>query len=308
MPAVSFWKDKDFKDKRIDYGIGQHKTMPKDWSGEPSSMTVADGYQVCMYEKPYLQMKKSDRQPFCVKKGDYNNFRYLRDNGGDWNDRVESLTVKKDCDHPGWMWDKDCIANSENSIGSCLGKASKCHGNRLAHCNNSSVPSDKCLNFCNDNQGSCDALMRKFCDIPANKDSSICSCLNSPATKYNPVCIDSKCVRNGYQTSSMLTQKCPAITDCSIYYDIKDTGKSISFKDASIEQRCGNSNSGSNTKPTGTASENNEEGWTVWLLRNLLWMIVIVIVAAVIIGGSIWVVKRWRGTGNAPIKVNMTHK
>lgn len=156
-----------------------------------------------------------------------------------WNNSVSSFQLKKDCDNPKWMWDDDCIHGyPEKTTGSCSTKSSKCHNNRIIECNAKNNQSDNCVNFCQANHGSCDDMMKNYCAKPENKDKDACACLNSPALKYNPLCIDGRCASIGYATKTMLDKPCPSTVDCSVYYDIKNVGQKVNFTDATINQRC----------------------------------------------------------------------
>jgi hypothetical protein len=109
----------------------------------------------------------------------------------------------------------------------------------LTHCNKAPITDTKCLNFCKVNSGKCDDLMTRYCNEDSNKNSPECSCLNSPAINYNPICVDGKCIKDGYATQGMINQKpCPDIVDCRIYNSIAETGRNVEF-DAKIEQKCG---------------------------------------------------------------------
>jgi hypothetical protein len=222
--------------------IGKIDSMPSGWAARESSMLVDKGINVCMYERPYLQMTKAGRTPLCIGEGSYSDLAKFLVNGpggGTWARRSQSLQIRKDCNNPKWMWDEDCkYADAKRTVGKCYDKKSQCHRNRVVHCNMAENPSKECLDFCTQNPGSCDLMMKKYCSTDKYKGADMCACINSPAVKYNPLCIDSKCSRIGYATSSMIGQKCPSITDCGVYYDIKGTGGNIDFTDATVQQRC----------------------------------------------------------------------
>ncbi len=96
----------------------------------------------------------------------------------------------------------------------------------------------ECMNWCMNNMGKCDHSMIEYCK---NKNEPKCSCLNSyiEKTKHNPLCVDEDCIRDGYQTVSMMNARgngCEFI-DCGSYFDIKSKGK-VNFNDVKIEQRC----------------------------------------------------------------------
>jgi hypothetical protein len=71
----------------------------------------------------------------------------------------------------------------------------------------------------------------------AEKAKSFCGCINSPAAKYNPECIDKSCTLGGYK----LTKEQPVcnITSCDVIYQIQGVGKNVEFNDNTILQRCG---------------------------------------------------------------------
>jgi hypothetical protein len=155
---------------------------------------------------------------------------------------TKSYRLIKDCNDPQFIWDKDCNGSIDaNKVtNGCTFTTSKCHQNKILYCDKlrGGNDSEKCAEFCNENHGKCDGFMKSYCAKPENKDKQSCRCLNSAVSKYNPMCIDGKCVANGYATTDMLSKECPSIVDCGIYHDVKDTGRKVHFTDTTIEQRC----------------------------------------------------------------------
>ncbi len=135
----------------------------------------------------------------------------------------------------------DHIFTSEICKTWCSDHKDVCDDVLLRRCSVSDLNSSKeCLDLCMKNMGKCDTAMDNFCQ--KNPGDGKCACLNSAIKKqttYNPVCVDSDCIRHGYQTSSMLSSRGSGcqIVDCRTYFDIKSQGK-VSFEDVNIEQRC----------------------------------------------------------------------
>jgi len=100
---------------------------------------------------------------------------------------------------------------------------------------------NKCLDFCYLNPGKCDKAMFEYCKTPEGKLDPKCSCINSDInkTKYNPLCVDSKCIRNGYATNSQLVSRGGGcrIVDCSVVMDI-NAGGNVEFDDVKVVQNC----------------------------------------------------------------------
>jgi hypothetical protein len=126
----------------------------------------------------------------------------------------------------------------------CQQYPGKCYAKKSALCNSvdriTNYP--KCKQFCIENPGLCDTGMRQYCKLSDNISKPECSCINSYLDyyRYNPLCQDAECIRDGYGTASMLNslgEGCK-IVDCSVVFDIEKTGN-VSFKDTTISQRCG---------------------------------------------------------------------
>ena len=88
----------------------------------------------------------------------------------------------------------------------------------------------------------CESWMRSYCKSYP-KDPA-CACLLSPVAtsgKYNPICVDAKCISGGYLPQSMIQARgagCPNITECNMILDMKNNYGLINFKDASLVQKC----------------------------------------------------------------------
>lgn len=225
--------------------IGNYN-MPAGWGGSGPSVggvIVKPGYNLCLYDGENQTLDRASG-PLCLGPGrayvgnhilkKLDSRRYIT-----WAN-VKSYKLRKECSEPQWMWDEDCkYIDSNRVIGSCADKDSACHKNRLVHCNTEAGLTDpNCPLYCADNHGECDNLMMKYCGLPENKDADVCSCIKSPASKYNPLCIDSRCIRTGYTTKTMLDKPCADVIDCGVYYDIKDTAGNVDFADVNISQRC----------------------------------------------------------------------
>lgn len=263
--AVTFFKrwyftslNDDTEVMKVDK-IGIHNTLPTGWDDSIASMKVNKGYNICLYDQPFLKMSSSEIPPYCAGEGDYLDFKKITASPGiNWHKKVKSFQIKKVCDDPQWMWDTDCMfGNKDRVLSHCDDKESACHRNRIIHCNTSDQPNDKCIEFCNQNHGECDIMMQKYCDIEENKDKDICKCLNSPASDHNPLCIDGDCVRLGYATASMKGQQCADNIDCKIYHQLKESGNNVSFTDASVEYRCNPGKTDAEPPLTDQQLENN---------------------------------------------------
>lgn len=203
------------------------RSLPSGFHGV-AEYYVPPGHHACFYGK---------QRHFCVKGPTGKN---MYDVDPDWlyKNPVERYRLIKNCDHPALMWDNDCMQLDKDKITGtiCADKKSTCYKNRVAYCNKlQSVDKvdPNCIPFCMNNHGKCDNLMIKWCKD--NESRTECNCLNSAALKYNPMCIDAKCIKDGYTTQDM-HKKCPVL-DCTIYYDIQNTGD-IEFIDQSIQQKC----------------------------------------------------------------------
>ena len=120
----------------------------------------------------------------------------------------------------------------------------KCLAKKSALCNSADkiTKYPKCKQFCIENPGSCDSGMKQYCKLSTNISKPECSCINSflDYYRYNPMCQDADCIKDGYGTSSMINslgEGCK-IVDCSVVFDIEKTGN-VSFQDTTINQRCG---------------------------------------------------------------------
>ena len=158
---------------------------------------------------------------------------------------------------------KDTIFHDNTCISFCSEPQNKewCTMQKHAYCNKKeNIGSETCQMWCmmEDNMGQCDQGMTEYCKDKKNKDKKICSCINSKATKWNPVCIDADCAGGGYQTNSMLTTTRSGcnIVDCSQYVELNDAkaGQSINLT-ASFKEKCGQTTE-KNEEPTDSVSGN----------------------------------------------------
>uniref|UniRef100_A0A6C0JBB3 Uncharacterized protein n=1 Tax=viral metagenome TaxID=1070528 RepID=A0A6C0JBB3_9ZZZZ len=153
----------------------------------------------------------------------------------------------------------DIFHKEECKLFCAADKDNICHNKKRTICNdpNNEMSLD-CLQWCQDNPGECDKSMIKFCSLTENLHNPLCACINtfldvfmdngesSIKTKYNPLCVDDKCIKSGYATQSMKTsrgQGCE-IVNCSVYNIIKDAHKG-DINHNSVVQSCG----GKSTKP-----------------------------------------------------------
>lgn len=197
-----------------------------------NGIIVQPGYKLCVFQKDNQSGKN-----MCLTAGRH----VLNQYGSEWLNG--SYRLIKDCNHPSMMWDTDCntVVDPLQVQDPCSIKGSVCYKNKVTYCNKLQISDsldERCVPFCVKNPGQCDTYMKRYCNINENSGKLECSCLNSAASKYNPMCIDQKCIKHGYATADMIDKKCPSIIDCGIYHDIKETGLKIKFADSGIEDRC----------------------------------------------------------------------
>jgi len=300
---------------------GTQNIMPSGFSYNISSLKVDPGYELCIYQRPYLQTSEPGNiVPYCTGETRMDElWKVKMGSRWNWDNNIASFTLKKDCNHPKFMWDKDCIyADKEHTTGKCSDKQSQCHRNRVIHCNLSEDPSHECLHFCNENHGSCDLVMKKFCALPYNKDKDECSCINSPGSKFGPSCFDNKCVNLGYQTKKMMEEECPDETDCGVYNSLQGQ---VDFTDGTIDGRCKSKTKTNAPKITPKvpnpeiqvtpvtqmkiqpSSNSNSNGSSVWMYVLIVIIIVLMILVA-------YILLRGRAPATVPLKLksafNMT--
>ena len=151
---------------------------------------------------------------------------------------------RKNCDEDRYIWDDDCNGSDPlKVVNSCNTEGTACFEKRVNYCRNASVTDPdaktRCLDFCKSKSGHCDDFMNRYCGQDDNKDDDACACINSPVLNYNPICVDGKCIKQGYSTKSMIDKKpCPEIVDCRVYNSIAETGRDVEFA-AHVEQKCG---------------------------------------------------------------------
>lgn len=126
----------------------------------------------------------------------------------------------------------------------CAANLAECNNRKEQYCNGENLDTNiECKNWCASNHGRCDKQMTKYCDSPYNKDKSICSCINSPFNTDPTLigqtkCIDTLCSIYGYQTTGMLAEGCPPITNCSIIIDAAAKA-GVDINNNKFNQQCG---------------------------------------------------------------------
>jgi hypothetical protein len=103
--------------------------------------------------------------------------------------------------------------------------------------NPANIEHEKCKDWCRQNPGKCDIAADEFCK--KHPKDPFCLCKTSPVTKYNPACVDSQCISNGYVTASMKSKKCPDIVDCRTQIELETAGRTTTGNISSV-QNCGN--------------------------------------------------------------------
>jgi hypothetical protein len=141
----------------------------------------------------------------------------------------------------------------------CAQNKDECADYRSKQCNvDDGVSKPGCLDWCMQNHGKCDTMMKRWC--VNNPGDPRCACILSDMHRYNhnPLCVDRKCIDNGYQTSSMISSRGEGckIIDCRTYFDIKSRGK-VDIDDFELMQMCGND---------GTYKQKAQSGWWLGIL------------------------------------------
>lgn len=148
-------------------------------------------------------------------------------------------------------------------------------------------------------QPTCETWMKNYCML--NPKAPECACINSPVAtsgKYNPVCVDSKCITVGYQPKNMLTARgtqCPSVTECNMILDMKNNYGLIDFQDAKFAQTCssgGGSQPSTVEKPTsgpGTVLEGKtKKDYTLYIVLAFIFFVFfsLIIATALFVGGT----------------------
>jgi hypothetical protein len=213
-----------------------------EWRGA-RSLKVSEGYQLCLWREGNGSGDSRIPNGYC-KTGTSPNGNQFQTTDYEWD--MKSFTLKKDCKVPLMVWDPDCNTVSNKVINDCSDKNSLCYKQRKGYCNRAGDHvEDKCVDFFKDKNGEADDVMRRYCANPKNKDQPACNCLNSPVMsvdggKYNPLCIDPKCINGGYVTTNMTARDCPNIVDCRTQLAIEEVGGSVDLTNVRIDQNCGN--------------------------------------------------------------------
>jgi hypothetical protein len=223
-------------------------TFP-DWRGA-RSLKVSEGYEVCLWREGNGSGDSRIPGGYC-KSGTSPNGNGFQTTDYEWD--MKSFTLKKDCSNPVMLWDSDCNTTNPTKVKSgtsCAEPSSLCYKQRKEYCNrDGDHVEDKCVDFFKNKNKEADGVMRRYCARPENKDRPACNCLNSPVMsveggKYNPACIDPKCINGGYQTTNMTSLACPNVVDCRTQLAIQDVGGSVALDRVNVSQNCGNTTSG----------------------------------------------------------------
>lgn len=158
-----------------------------------------------------------------------------------------------------------------------------------------------CREWCRQHPGECDAGAIAYCS--ENPADILCACLTSPVTRYNPACVDAKCIAGvmpgsegigGYVTASMTSKPCPDIVDCSTQVELESGGRTTTGS-INVAQNCGEGGTGTGgtgsggtgsggtgTGGTGTPTPKKETNWMMILLVFVLLLAIAGTVGAVI--------------------------
>jgi hypothetical protein len=129
---------------------------------------------------------------------------------------------------------------------------------RLTIADESNLQYPAAQEWCKMNPGKCDVSASRYClndtlsGSGATKDV-FCSCLNSPVTRYNPLCVDRTCLAGtngenaagipgsvgGYVNNNMTILPCPDIVDCTTQIALEAAGR-ITTGNVTLSQNCGN--------------------------------------------------------------------
>jgi len=141
----------------------------------------------------------------------------------------------------------------------------------------------------------CDPHMIQWCGEEENEDNPLCTCINSPVPKYNPLCVDSKCLNTGYSTANMSRLPCPDIIDCSAQLELGEVGGGVDIGAFNVEQNCGkvedetnNTNNANNANNANNTNDANDTNIAVVLLFILF---VFIIIAA---GGLYYIKQQYK--------------
>ena len=104
----------------------------------------------------------------------------------------------------------------------------------------------------------CDARMKAWCSLDANKGKEQCACINSEI-KYLPSCFDNKCTNNplAYKTQDMrdvVNAGCPSIMECNQYISLSDSAKQNVVNRTQMEQKCTSTTTNNGTPVTNTTT------------------------------------------------------
>ena len=116
-----------------------------------------------------------------------------------------------------------------------------------------------CREMCRKYRGGCNGAAQDYCSgSEESTDGGFCSCLRSPAGLGIAECIDGKCYDQGYKMTEV-PPDCPDQTVCAVYWNLKDIGGDVQFRNTSIVQQCGREGGGTTTTTTTGGEEDEEE-------------------------------------------------
>jgi hypothetical protein len=280
--------------------LGKVNSLPPEWNRAIKGLTVQQGYTMVLYDLPYLQTNKQPVKgqygnSFSFEPGTYPDLGKIVRGAGEkygWYNATQSYHLYKDCEQSQWAWDTDCMNPDDNTVvGNCNDHSSKCYQNRLYQCSTMTDLDKNCVDFCSKNHGECDQGMIRYCLKPENKDRAVCKCINSPAKKWNPRCMDTGCILDGYTTKSMMEGTCPDVIDCSIYNQINNEGGTMVFSD-DVQQRCGQGPAGQPGQPgqpdsTTQASGNPPVSMLSMLMSNI-WSLLAIVMLVILLLVVLW--------------------
>ncbi|KAK7081957.1 hypothetical protein SK128_011773 [Halocaridina rubra] len=94
-----------------------------------------------------------------------------------------------------------------------------------------------CTKLCLENPGLCDYSSNVYCDTPAGRNTSYCSCINDDSLN-NPICTNAECRTAGYITNGIKDREC-IINNCKVDLSFENI-RNLDINQLDIQQTCGN--------------------------------------------------------------------
>ena len=215
-PGATFYEHANYEGPSMKVGANYEANYVGDpWNDKATSIKIDPGIIVDMYNDDNFNGRKVTLTSDVPDLG-----------RTDFNDRLSSFKIYKDCSHDNYKWDPDC----QNA---CSGTGGACVDNRKTFCAQNRTD-QRCIDWCGQVGNVCDGLTLQFCDNnPTNTD--ICGCYNLQSVKpmidalakkgttMIPVCHVSQCANNAkaWKDTSMRGIRCPDQQICIQSVDMK---------------------------------------------------------------------------------------